>query len=55
MSRTGNPASEPPVGDDVWDRRTAPQSPYSVRQVAVGLVVFVIGAVVAFGIPLVMI
>jgi hypothetical protein len=40
--------------DDVWARSTAPQSPFTTRQVAVGLVVLAIGAVVAFGLPLVL-
>lgn len=44
-------ASEP--GEDgVWARETAPQSPYSMRQVGIGLVVLAIGAAVAFGVPL---
>lgn len=38
----------------VWARETAPQSPYTMRQVGLGLVVFVILAVVAFGLPLAM-
>ncbi|MFB6353379.1 MAG: hypothetical protein ABEJ92_04775 [Halobacteriales archaeon] len=39
-------------GSAVWERETAPQSPYSMRQVGIGLVVLVAGAVVAFGLPL---
>lgn len=39
-------------GDDVWARDTAPQTPYTLRQVGIGLVVFVALAVVAFGVPL---
>lgn len=38
--------------DDVWARETAPQSPYTTREVAVGLVVFAIAAAVAFVVPL---
>lgn len=38
--------------DDVWARETAPQSPYTTREVAIGLVVFAIAAVVAFVVPL---
>jgi hypothetical protein len=37
---------------DVWARRTAPQSPYRLREVGIGLVVFGIVAVVAYGLPL---
>lgn len=33
-------------------RQTAPQGPYTMRDVAVGFVVLVIGALVVFGIPL---
>lgn len=39
---------------DVWARETAPQSAYTLRQVGIGLVVFVILAIVAFGVPLAM-
>lgn len=42
---------EPPT-DDVWARQTAPQTPYTSRQVGIGLVLFVAIAVVAFGLPL---
>ena len=34
------------------ERVTAPQQEYSMRDVGVGLVVFLVGAVLAFGIPL---
>lgn len=34
-------------------RQTAPQGPYTGREVVVGFVVFAVGMVVAFGIPLV--
>lgn len=37
---------------DVWDRTTAPQSPYSSREVGIGLLVFLIGTGVIFGLPL---
>ncbi len=40
------------MGRDVWTRDTAPQTPYSMRQVGIGLVIFVIAAAVAFGVPL---
>lgn len=38
--------------DDVWSRTTAPQSPYTTRQVGIGLVVFAVLALVAFALPL---
>lgn len=41
-----------PAENDLWARETAPQSPYSMRQVGIGLVVLAIGAAVAFGVPL---
>jgi hypothetical protein len=34
------------------DRTTAPQSPYSMKQVGIGFAVLLIGLLVAFGIPL---
>lgn len=37
---------------DVWARDTAPQTPYTLRQVGIGLIVFLLVAVVAFGVPL---
>ena len=40
--------------DAVWARETAPQSPYTSREVAIGLVVFAVAALVAFGVPLVL-
>lgn len=36
----------------VWARETAPQSPYTTRQVGTGLVVFLVVAAVAYGLPL---
>lgn len=43
-------------GEDagIWARATAPQTPYSGRQVGIGLIVFVVGVAVTFGIPLVL-
>jgi hypothetical protein len=35
-------------------RRTAPQSEYTMSQVGLGLVVLLVGAVVTFGLPLVL-
>lgn len=40
--------------DGIWARATAPQTPYTSRQVGIGLVIFVIGVVVTFGVPLVL-
>lgn len=40
------PEREPPL------RSTAPQSAYSARQALVGFVVLLLGAVVVFGLPL---
>lgn len=36
------------------DRTTAPQSPYSNRQIAVGILVLVVGVAVTFGLGLVL-
>lgn len=46
------PDAVEPTGSDVWARDTAPQTPYTMRQVGIGLVSFVIAAAVAFGVPL---
>lgn len=43
-------AGEP--ADDLWSRTTAPQSPYTTRQVGIGLAVFIVLALVAFVLPL---
>ena len=40
------------VDESIWERSTAPQSLYTSRQVLVGIVVLVVGAVVTFGLPL---
>lgn len=40
--------------DDLWARSTAPQSSYTGREIALGLVVFLIGTSIAFGLPLVL-
>lgn len=34
------------------DRQTAPQEPYTMRDVGVGAIIAIIGAVVVFGIPI---
>lgn len=39
-------------GSDVWARDTAPQTPYTLRQVGIGLVIAVVAGAVAFGVPL---
>lgn len=47
------PATAADVSEnDVWARDTAPQTPYSKRQVGIGLLGFLIGGAVAFGVPL---
>ena len=35
------------------ERQTAPQEPYTMRDVGVGAIVAIIGAVIVFGIPLI--
>jgi len=40
------------AADGEAERTTAPMSPYSARDVAVGFVVMLVGVAVAFGIPL---
>lgn len=44
--------AEPTQAEDIWDRSTAPQTPYTTRQVIIGLIVFGIGLGVTVGIPL---
>lgn len=47
--------SDPHIPEDsLWERSTAPQSAYSMRQVGIGIVIFLVGAAVTFGIPLVL-
>lgn len=38
--------------DDLWARRTAPQSPYTIRQVGIGIAVAIALVILAFGVPL---
>lgn len=38
--------------DGLWARSTAPQSPFTARQVWTGFVVLAVGLVVAFVVPL---
>ena len=52
MSDETEHEEETPEG--IWTRSTAPQSPYSMGQVGTGMVIFVIGLVITFGIPLVL-
>lgn len=35
----------------VWDRSTAPQSSYTGREIGIGIAVFLVGALIAFGLP----
>lgn len=43
---------QPDVKTPIAERTTAPQSPYSMREVGIGFAVLLIGLLVAFGIPL---
>jgi len=36
----------------IWERSTAPQSSYTGREIGIGIAVFLIGALIAFGLPL---
>jgi hypothetical protein len=42
----------PGESDDVWQRSTAPQSSYTGREIGIGIAVFLVGALVAFGLPI---
>lgn len=50
-------AREPPcmTEQDLWARSTAPQSPFTIRQVGIGVVVAIMLAIVAFGLPLLLV
>jgi len=37
--------------DPVWDRSTAPQSPYGGREIGIGIVVLLAGLLIVFGLP----
>lgn len=53
MDRPMTAAPDPPDSSmDVWDRTTAPQSPFSSREVGIGLFVFLVGTGAIFGLPL---
>jgi hypothetical protein len=43
---------EPSGTGSVWDRSTAPQSPYTGREIGIGIAVFLVGMLIAFGLPL---
>lgn len=40
------------IDADHIERQTAPQQPYTTRDVGVGIVVAIVGVVIVFGIPL---
>lgn len=44
--------AEAGVEEAIWSRDTAPQTPFTLRQVGIGFVIAAVGAVVAFGLPL---
>jgi heme-binding NEAT domain protein len=50
--RVSSPDKETETKTPLSERTTAPQSPYSMKQVGIGFVVLLIGLLVAFGIPL---
>lgn len=43
---------EEPSVDPIWDRTTAPQSPFTTRDVGIGFLILLIGLIVIFGIPI---
>jgi hypothetical protein len=43
--------SPQPSGQDIWERSTAPQSSYTAREIGIGIAVFLVGLLIAFGIP----
>ena len=49
-SMNGHEATPEPT-DDVWERSTAPQSSYTGREIGIGIAVFLVGALIAFGLP----
>jgi len=38
--------------EEPWKRSTAPQSPYTGREIGLGIAVALVGFLVAFGLPL---
>lgn len=51
-SRDGEPEEHDETGRPTWKRMTAPQQPYSARDVGIGVVVAAISLVITFGIPI---
>ncbi|MFT4890810.1 MAG: hypothetical protein ACI9YT_001731 [Halobacteriales archaeon] len=51
-STEGEPEEDDGTGRRTWERMTAPQQDYSIRDVGIGVVVAAISLVVTFGIPL---
>ncbi|MFB6170342.1 MAG: hypothetical protein ABEJ06_04260 [Haloarculaceae archaeon] len=43
-----------PVEDIYIERQTAPQQPYTMRDVGIGFVVAIVGLAIVFGLPFVM-
>lgn len=52
VPRTDDPESPRPPASDPSRRSTAPQSPFTTRQVAIGGGVLVVGLLVTVGLPL---
>lgn len=52
MSNTDAESETAIPEDPLWERLTAPQSSYSMRQVGIGVLVLLVGAAITFGIPL---
>ena len=52
MSDTDTESETAIPEDPLWERSTAPQSSYSMRQVGIGFLVLLVGAAITFGIPL---
>jgi hypothetical protein len=38
--------------DGIWARNTAPQSPYTGREIGLGIAIALAGFLIAFGLPL---
>lgn len=51
-AQVSSPDKETETKTPLTERTTAPQSPYTMRQVGIGFVVLLVGLLVAFGIPL---
>lgn len=37
--------------EPIWERSTAPQSSYTAREIGIGVAVFLVGLLIAFGVP----